>query len=344
MKHLLQRTLLLLCSAWLVLPLGAAAQQPAPHAIDIPRWFTESFLDFSDDVAEAARDNKRVMVYFGQDGCPYCKALMQANFGPGPTAEQARRHFVALALNIWGDRELTWLDGRRMSEKQLARELGVQFTPTLLFLETDGRLALRLNGYQPPERFARILDYVVTRRDRTVSLAEHMADQVAGPEGSAKAPPPLAQPYLMRQPTRLARQPGGKPLAVLFEAPGCKPCAEMHAEAFTRPTLRPLMQRVDMARLLPGPPAPLTTPDGKATDTRAWARDLKIGLYPTVVFFDERGAEVFRFDGYMRPFHIESAFDFVASTAYRQEPQFQRFVQTRADRLRAAGQTVDLWR
>jgi thioredoxin-related protein len=89
---------------------GAAAQVPSPHAIDIPRWFTESFLDFKDEVAEAARSGKRVMVYFGQDGCPYCKALMVANFGTSPAAQKitakTRQHFVAIALNLWGDREV----------------------------------------------------------------------------------------------------------------------------------------------------------------------------------------------------------------------------------------------
>ena len=49
---------------------------PNPHAIEIPRWFSESFLDFREEVRDAAREGKRVMVYFGQDGCPYCKALM----------------------------------------------------------------------------------------------------------------------------------------------------------------------------------------------------------------------------------------------------------------------------
>ena len=319
---------------------GAAAQVASPHAIDIPRWFTETFLDFKEDVAEAARDNKRVLVYFGQDGCPYCKALMKANFGPGATADKTQRHFVAIALNIWGDREVTWLDGRRTTEKALARTLGVQFTPTLLFLETDGRLALRLDGYQAPERFARILDYVIERRDRSQSLAEHMAAF----EVAANTPPPPAQPYLMRQPTQLARKAGAKPLAVLFEAPGCKACAEMHAEAFTRAGMRALLARFDVARLLPGAPLPMSAPDGRRTDTRSWARDLRIGLYPSVVLFDERGQEAFRFDGYMRPFHIESAFDYVASGAWRSEPQFQRYTQLRAERLREAGKAVDLWR
>jgi thioredoxin-related protein len=37
-----------------------------------PAWFATSFLDFRDEVADAARAGKRVMIYVGQDGCPYC--------------------------------------------------------------------------------------------------------------------------------------------------------------------------------------------------------------------------------------------------------------------------------
>ena len=328
--------------AWAILAAGPAAAQPmpSPHAIDIPRWFSNSLLDFKDEIPEAAREGKRVMVYFGQDGCPYCMALMKASFGPGPIADKTRRHFVAIAINIWGDADLTWIDGTRTTEKVLARTLQVQFTPTLLFFETDGRLVLRLNGYLPPERFTHALDYVIERRDRELSLAEFMSTRLQEPEIPVRAP----RPYLMRDASNLARAGRARPLAVLFESPSCKDCAEMHAEAFTREPLRRLMRGVDVARLVPGAPSTLLTPDGRRVAAAAWARDLHIALYPTVVFFDARGREVFRFDGYLRPFHIESAFDYVASGAYAREPQFQRFVQARADRLRAQGRPVDLWR
>ena len=134
------------------------------------------------------------------------------------------------------------------------------------------------------------------------------------------------------------------PLAVLCEWRSRPRCAQVHDAAFARPALRKLLARFDVARLLPGEPARLVTPDGRRTDARTWARDLKIDLYPTVVFFDPQGREAFRFDGALRPFHVESAFDYVASGAWRSEPQFQRFVQARAERLRAAGTPVDLWR
>jgi thioredoxin-related protein len=52
-----------------------------------------------------------MLLYFGQDGCPYCRRLMEVNFRHAEIAKKARQHFVALALNIWGDREVTWTDG-----------------------------------------------------------------------------------------------------------------------------------------------------------------------------------------------------------------------------------------
>src|SRR5213592_4136888 len=110
---------LALASAFLM-PLWAIAQTASPHAIEVPAWFSETFLDLREDVRDAAKEGKRLMIYFGQDGCPYCKALMQTNFTQPRIVEKTRRHFVALALNIWGDRQVTGLDGRTMPEKELA--------------------------------------------------------------------------------------------------------------------------------------------------------------------------------------------------------------------------------
>ena len=54
----------------------------------------------------------------------------------------------------------------------------------------------------------------------------------------------------MRDPANLARAGRGRPLAVLFESPSCKACAEMHADAFTRKSLRRTLAGFDVARLV----------------------------------------------------------------------------------------------
>ena len=83
----------------------------AARAQEQPEWFAESFLDIREDAAEAAKDGKRLMLYFMQDGCPYCKQLVSVNWRQPHIVEKTRRNFMPVAINIWGDREVTAADG-----------------------------------------------------------------------------------------------------------------------------------------------------------------------------------------------------------------------------------------
>jgi thioredoxin-related protein len=334
----IRRWLLAGCIALCALP-GARAQDVAPYAIDIPPWFAETFLDLREDVADAAKDHRRLLVYFGQDGCPYCRALMVTNFSQRRIVDKTRKHFVAIALNIWGDREVTWTDGRSMTEKALARMLAVQFTPTLLFFDENAKVVARLNGYYPPHQFEAVLDYVAQRREDTETLVAYLA-RAQSKAASAKL---AAEPFFVKPPYDLARNAGSRPLAVLFETPYCSACDELHREGLQRPDVRALLGKFDVAQFALGARTMLTTPDGQPVRADAWARDLRVAYTPTIVFFDASGREVFRIDAYLRAFHLASALDYVASGAYRSEPSFQRFLQARAERKRTAGEKVELW-
>ena len=68
-----------------------------------------------------------------------------------------------------------------------------------------------------------------------------------------------------------------------------------------------------------------------------------MGYARTLVFLDGKGTEVFRIEAYLKPFHLASGLDYVASGAYRTQPSFQRYIQARAEKIRAAGGRVDLW-
>ena len=317
----------------------ARAADPGEHAIAIPPWFSETFLDFREDIRDAAKTGKRLMVYFGQDGCPYCKELMQTNFSQKAIADKARVHFVAIALNIWGDREATWTDGRRFSEKQLAAFLKVQFTPTLLFFDERGTVVARLNGYYPPHRFDAVLDYVAGRMEGRLSLAEYLKTAVK----ESASPALHDEPFFLKPPYDLRRK-GEKPLAVLFETRYCAACDELHREGFRRKEIRALLERFDVARFALGERTPVTTPAGEKLPAEDWARSLGVAYTPSLVFFGTDGKEAFRIEAYLRPFHLQGSLDYVASGAYLREPNFQRFLQIRADEMRGRGEDIDLWR
>jgi thioredoxin-related protein len=157
------RSLPLLAALCLALA-GAGLWSASAHAqqeIQVPAWFKITFLDLRDDLREAAAGKRRLMVYFGQNGCPYCKRLMQVNFQSPPIVAKTRAHFDVIEINILGSREVTGADGSVQTEKAFARSLGVGYTPALLVLDERGAVLTRISGYLPPPAFAAALDYVI---------------------------------------------------------------------------------------------------------------------------------------------------------------------------------------
>lgn len=303
-----------------------------------PHWFKQSFLDIGEDVAEAAGEGRRLLLYFYQDGCPYCAKLLQDNFGQRAIAEKTQRHFDVLALNIWGDREVTGLDGTVTTEKAFAASLGVMFTPTLLFLDEQGETVLRVNGYYHPHKFSAALDYA--SGERQVSFREFLAGgRPWAPQGELNP-----QPFFQSPPHALARNAAqaDRPLVVLFEQRQCGECDEFHRDVLARPATRALMERFEVVQLDRWADTPVLTPDGRRRSARQWADQLGVQYTPTLVFFDRGGEEVFRTEAYLRAFHTQTALEYVASGSYREQPNFQRFVQARAERLEAAGEHIDL--
>ena len=321
------------------------AVSPAPVLAQIgdeilPPVFAETLLELPDDAAQAARSGRRLLLYFGQPGCPYCKELLQTSFTQKAIVDKTARHFLPLAFNIFGDREVTWFDGRVRSEKELAKFLKVQFTPTLLLLDEKGDIIARINGYYPPHRFSAALDYSAQRLEGKLSFAGHM--QAVPQSGASATLNP--QPFFIKPPFDLARKPGGKPLAVLFETRHCEPCDELHREGFKRGPTLAAVSRLDVARFSLSGRETLTTPDGRRSSAEAWGRELGISYTPSVVFFDDLGREVFRLEAYLRPFHFAGSFEYVGSGAYRTEPEFQRFLQNKAEHMKQRGEKAELWK
>lgn len=315
--------------------LGEGMTNPGYH--EQPAWFKQSFLDLPEDVREAAAADKRLILYFYQDGCPYCKKLLETNFALKQIVDKTRANFDVLSLNMWGDREVTSLEGEATTEKRLAEKLKVMYTPTLIFLDEQGNRVLRLNGYYPPHQFEVALDYVAGRHERDMSIQDFAARQ---------APPPASgrlhmSPDYLQPPYDLSGRGHERPLLVLFEQKECPACDELHTDILEREASRELIEAFDVALLDMQADTPVTTPSGEETTARSWARELGVKYAPSLIFFDG-GKEVFRAEAYLRAFHIQSVMDYVASGAYREQPNLQRFIQGRAERLEEQGIHVDL--
>lgn len=305
---------------------------------EIPPWFKESFLEFEEDVAEAAAQNKRVMLYFHQDGCPYCARLVEENFTDPQIEAYVKQHFDGITINMWGDREIVTVGGRNFTEKTFAAALKVQYTPTMLFLDEQGKVALRLNGYYPPEQFRQALKYVAQQLEKQQSFNEFMLADKTSSDGGL-----ISEDFFIDTSDLSSLLGQGKPLAVFFEAADCEECRVFHQRVLTDPPTRQLVQRMHNVQLDVMSGRKLVTVDGRSLSARDYARDLNIGYTPSVVFFDEQGQEVFRIEGFIKTFHTQSSLAYVLEKAYLEQPSFQRYIAARGEQLREMGYDTDIW-
>ncbi len=129
-------------------------------------WFTQTFLDFSEDITDAAAEGKRVAVFIEQRGCPYCREMHEVNLQDERISSFIQENFTVVQLNMWGARDTTDLDGNSMEERDLIRKWRVNFTPTIVFLPTPEEAAegatevARMPGYFKPFHFMSMFEFV----------------------------------------------------------------------------------------------------------------------------------------------------------------------------------------
>lgn len=306
---------------------------------EYPEWFKESFLDFREDVAEAKRHNKRVMLVFHQDGCPYCNALVDRNLSQKDIETLMKNKFDVIAVNLWGDREVIGVDGKTYTEKTFAASLKVQFTPTILFFDETGRTILRLNGYIPPRRFKVALDYIATRQEQLSSYRDYVGKHLPpGHKGALHK-----EDFYLPAPYDLRRDKSNKPIAVFFEQRDCPNCDVLHSNVLVNKQLRSVVQNFDNIQLDMWSNTPVITPEGTRTTARLWAKQLDIKYAPTIVLFNNQGKEVIRSEAFFKLFHVEGLYTYLLDDNYKKQPSFQRYLSAKAEHLREQGIDVDIW-
>ncbi len=123
---------------FLVLPVHAADVAPlGDDGLHKPTWLRDTFKDMREDLAEANAEGKRLMIIFEQRGCIYCTKMYEEVFPQPEIDALIRDNYFVVQMNLFGDVEVTDLDGETLPEKDMAMKWGVMFTPTMIFLPED---------------------------------------------------------------------------------------------------------------------------------------------------------------------------------------------------------------
>jgi len=313
-----------------------AAGMVNPGYEEQPDWFKNSFLDLSDDINEARASGKRLMIFFYQDGCPYCKKILQDNFGQREIAEKTKSNFDVVTLNIWGDRDVSF-ENIETTEKDFAARLKVMYTPTLIFFNEEGKAVLRTNGYYHPAKFNAALDYVLGHHDKKEKFRSYLS-RVSPVKTKGKINKEVEN---FKAPYDFSKK-DEKYRLVMFEQKQCTECDELHGDILKRKESKEQLGKFNVSVLDMWSEDKIVQPNGNKSTIKEWAKQLDIQYAPSLVYFDPQGKEVFRSDAYLKSFHVQSIMDYVSSGAYKTQTNFQRYIDARAKRFEEQGIHVDI--
>ncbi|MDZ7661099.1 thioredoxin family protein [Thiohalophilus sp.] len=309
-------------------PIAPFSDRPLEEPVTHPDWFKLSFLDLYDDIEEAvAAGKKGVIVYFGQDHCPYCKAHLQNNWGDPEIVKYTRENFDVIALDVKGARNITAIDGKVYEEKAFAVEQRTNFTPSLLFYNAQKKQVLKLQGYHPPYQFRAALEYVSDRHYAKEPFRDYLSRAVLaesyGKDRLNTHPVFASPPYALDR----SKMPAARPLAVFFEQPRCHACDVLHAGPLGNDRIIASLKQMDVIQLDMQSDTRLITPGGRRLTARQWADELDLYYSPTLVFFDENGKEIIRINSVVWVYRLNSVLDYILTGAYKRHDTYQAWRQ-----------------
>ena len=110
------------------------------------KWLYKSSLDLRRDLAATEKEGKRLVIFWEQVECAYCKPMYELNLRIPRLVEKIKKNFNVIKLDILGERKVTDLDGTVLAENELAEKFKIYYTPTLQFLPESLELAAGRNG------------------------------------------------------------------------------------------------------------------------------------------------------------------------------------------------------
>ncbi len=300
---------------------------------EAPSWFKQSFLDISEDVDEATAKNKHLMLFIDLDGCPYCTKMLKESFETkNQTSNFIKKHFDVINLNVKGSREITW-KGKSMTEKEFAVNLRIQYSPTILFLDKDKNVVLKLNGYRTAENFKTILEYIDGKHYKTKTLSEYLE---LVKNKSLKSETINKTTKKMEDLSKIS-----SPLAIIFDEKQSTSSKEFHKTTLKNKDVVKELSKFTVVRFDANSNEEFIGVDGVKTTPRAFVKSINLDYRPGILLYNEKKL-VSTVDALLYSFHFKELLRYVSQKEYKYFDTYLAYLAVRQKELTDAGVNIDL--
>ena len=301
----------------------------------IPSWFKDSFLDINEDIEEASSKNKHFMIFLDFEGCPYCSKMLKENFEEdNKTSQFIKSNFDVIELNVKGSKEITWIDGEVLTEKDLTEKLKIQYSPTILFFSPDKKIVARVNGYRNSVDFQYILDFVQTKKYESMDMASYL--NKVGKKEIYK----FQTNKMFKDINDMSKI--KTPLAIIFEDGSCTQCEYFHNKILTNKDVKGEFKKFTVVRIDANSTKQIITPEGLKTTPKEWVEKLNLDYRPGILLYDNQNL-ISTIDALLFPFHFKELLRYVSEKHYVNYPNsYLDYLKVRQDDLIKSGETINI--
>lgn len=166
MKHSLTEYL---TTATVILLLGTTAYADTLH----------QEKDFAALAKSMRADTKPLILAVDAEHCHYCARLQADHLDPMIGSEDYQ-HVLIRSIELDGGYDITDFDGQTIAASALIQRYKVRLTPTLLFLNADGKeVAKRMLGYNTPEWYGAYLDRAIAKAVTAMKTGAQPTEEAA---------------------------------------------------------------------------------------------------------------------------------------------------------------------
>ena len=135
------------------------------------------WVSYDKGLQVAKKQKKHLVVDFYTTWCGWCKKMDKDTYSNQEIKKLLTDHYVAVKLNAESAKSLN-VNGKSVTERQVAQEFRVTGFPTTCFLKPDGEKIACLPGYSGPENFANVLSYIKDKAyEKEMRLDEYIKEK-----------------------------------------------------------------------------------------------------------------------------------------------------------------------